>query len=151
MNPFVPINQQARSKYVRDWAATAEVGDFISYEQLAELMGATERSQVQHAVRKALLRIEEDHSKTLETIVGEGYRVGDVRAHLRGGFAYRRRASKALQRGRSKVDSVDLSQVTDPVTRQHVETLRTVFDTQQEVERRLAARVKREQRLFKLT
>lgn len=146
--PFIPTGQQARTAYVVEWAAAADIGDLITYERFAALMEVQQRSAVQGAVHRALPILERDYSRTLETIKGVGYRVADARGHLRLGGVHRRKASRSLRRGQSKVESVDLRQIRDdPELVRRLEAERVAIDDVIEANRRADDKLRRMNRL----
>jgi len=146
--PFKPVGEKARWRYVVDWAHRRPAGATVTYGRLAQLMDAPNRHIVQAAVRTALPHLERDYRRTLEVIPGVGYRVADAAGHLRQSRTQRKRATRALTRSLSKVTSVDLNKVKDPELRDEIRINARVLEDQLEAERRASQRMRRrEERL----
>lgn len=145
MSPFQPAGERARWRIVYDLLVKTETGGTVTYEQLGEALDLdpeSDRHLIQMAVRRAAAEHEVLGGRALDVVINKGYRIVHVPEHLMLARRHQRKAGKALARGRSKVDHVDLSGV-DAETRQAFEVVAQAFALQADFNRRLDLRQKK--------
>jgi len=145
MSPFVPTGDQARWRIVYDLLAKAAVNDTITYEEIGDALDLDPedgRHAIQMAVRRAAREHEVRDNRALDAVPNVGYRVVQVPEHLDLARRHQRKAGKSLERGRSKVDHVDLSGVDDD-TKRAFEVVAQAFALQADFNRRLDIRQKK--------
>jgi hypothetical protein len=145
MSPFEPAGDRARWRVVYELLAEAAVDETVTYERLGEALGldpVTGRHAIQMAVRRAAREHEVRDNRALDAVPNVGYRIVRVPEHLDLARRHQRKAGKALERGRSKVDHVDLSGV-DGDTRRAFEVVAQAFALQADFNRRLDIRQKK--------
>lgn len=148
MAPFQPAGDRARWRAVYDVLVKTATGDTVTYEALGatlDLDPAADRHLIQMAVRRAAREHEVVDSRALDAVPNVGYRIVHVPEHLDLARRHQRKAGKSLERGRSKVDHVDLSGV-DADTRKAFELVAQAFALQADFNRRLDIRQKRLER-----
>jgi hypothetical protein len=148
MSPFTPAGDRARWRTVYDLLVKAETGATVTYEALGEALRldpVAERHLIQMAIRRAAREHEVLDGRALDAVRNVGYRIVHVPEHLTLAQRHQKKAGRALERGRSKVDHVDLSGV-DPDTRRAFEVVAQAFAMQAEFNKRLDIRHKRLER-----
>jgi hypothetical protein len=78
--PFEPTGDKARRWVVYGHAKDLEPGIFISYDDLAELLGVTNRHAIQEAVSRANRELRR-RSLVLKCVIGEGYELSNYDRH----------------------------------------------------------------------
>lgn len=139
---FKPVGERARWRIVYDVLLAANVGEIITYQQLAEeldLDAKTQRHLIQMALRRAAKEYEEENHRALEAVRNVGYRVIEPHAHLRVAQMHQKKAGKSLERGHSKIVNVDLSTL-DAQTRHTFEVVGRAFSMQLDFNRRFSVR-----------
>jgi len=142
VSPFAPVGERARWRIVYDLIRKRDIGDLVSYEELADVVDldpVRDRHTIQVSVRRAARESEEEDCRALEAVPGAGYRLVEPEEHLRLARGYQRRSSRALARGRRVATHVDLSGM-DPDTRRAFEVVAEAFRMQSEFNRRLDVR-----------
>ena len=142
MSPFIPTGDHARWRIVYDLLTKAAVNDTITYEEMGEALDldpADDRHAIQMAVRRAAREHEVRDNRALDAVPNVGYRIVQVPEHLDLARRHQRKAGKSLERGRSKVDHVDLSGV-DEDTKRAFEVVAQAFALQADFNRRLDIR-----------
>jgi hypothetical protein len=145
MSPFEPSGDRARWCVVYDLLVRAAIDETVTYEDLGsalDLDPAGDRHAIQMAVRRAAREHEVKDNRALDAVPNVGYRIVRVPEHLDLARRHQRKAGKSLERGRSKVDHVDLSGV-DGDTRRAFEVVAQAFALQADFNRRLDVRQKR--------
>ena len=145
MSPFEPVGDRARWRVVYDLLVKAATDETITYEDLGDALDldpANDRHTIQMAVRRAAKEHEVKDSRALDVVPNVGYRIVRVPEHLDLAQRHQRKAGKSLERGRSKVDHVDLTGV-DGDTRRAFEVVAQAFALQADFNRRLDIRQKR--------
>lgn len=147
---FKPIAERARWRLIYDLFRKAEVGQTVTYDQMAAplaLHPVTDRHALQMAARRAGLELERADRRAVDAVRGQGYRVVQPAEILGLGKRRNRRAGRQLTRGAITTRAVDLSLVDGP-TREALETLARGFAVQGEINRRVAARQRKQDELI---
>jgi hypothetical protein len=142
MSPFVPSGRQARWKTIYDLLTTKQVGELLSYVEMAEVLRLNpvkERSVIQLAMRRAAREFEVVNKHAVSVVVNEGYRIVEYQEHLKLAQQHQRKSGKALARGQSKVVNVDFQQI-DTETRKAFEIFAAAFAAQADFMRRMDVR-----------
>jgi hypothetical protein len=145
MSPFDPVGERARWRVVYDLLAKADADETITYEDLGDALDldpVSDRHAIQMAMRRAAKEHEVKDNRALDVVPNVGYRIVRVPEHLDLAQRHQRKAGKSLERGRSKVDHVDLSGA-DPDMRRAFEVVAQAFALQADFNRRLDIRQKR--------
>jgi hypothetical protein len=120
MSPFTPVGDQARWRILYDLLVKAGVGDVVTYGAMGgalDLDPDEDRHAIQMALRRAAREYEVMDSRALEAVPNEGYRVVEPQRHLVLARQHQKKAGRSLDRGRSKVEHVDLAGVDDETRR----------------------------------
>jgi hypothetical protein len=118
------------------------VGDVVSYAEMGDALGLSpdgDRHSIQMALRRAAREYEVTDNRALEAVPNKGYRVVEPKEHLVLARQHQRKAGRSLDRGRSKVEHVDLAG-TDIETRRAFEVVAQAFALQADFNRRLDIR-----------
>ena len=145
MTPFEPKGDKARWKLIYDILLKRNVGDTITYAEMAEVLeldADADRHAIQMAVRRAAKEYESADLRALDSVPNEGYRIVEPTEHMRLARKQQKKSHKALQRGHSKVVHVDLSGL-DPDSRKAFEVVAQAFAMQMDFNRRMDIRQKR--------
>lgn len=145
MSPFTPAGDQARWRTLYDLLTKASVGQVVSYEEMGAALDLDpdgDRHAIQMALRRAANEYEKVDSRALDVVPNEGYRVVEPGEHLVLARRHQQKAGKSLDRGRSKVEHVDLSGV-DLDMRRAFEVVAQAFALQADFNRRLDIRQKK--------
>jgi hypothetical protein len=145
MAPFQPAGETARWRIIYDLLLKTATGSTITYAELGaalDLDPDDDRHIIQMAVRRAAREHEVAEGRALDVVTNVGYRIVHVPEHLILARRQQRKAGRALERGRSKVDHVDLTGV-DSETRRAFEIVAQAFALQADFNRRLDIRQKR--------
>jgi len=110
---FESHGEKSRRAMVVEALAERGEGDIITYEELAEILGESDRSICQNVVNKAKSALERLHTKALLAVPNVGYRIVLAREHLDLAKHHQQKSARALRRSRSKVVNVDMSKLTD--------------------------------------
>lgn len=93
--------------------AAAEYGEVVPYDAISEVADGVDRRGVQSLVGRVKRRLEREHSKAVEAVANEGYRVVNPSEHLRLARGHQSKSRKSLARAQSTVLHVDASKLTD--------------------------------------
>jgi hypothetical protein len=108
VTPFLPTGEQAEWKVIYDHLRAQQPGYIITFEKLDELLGRPFKNG-RGPIYRAQQELEENYSRTLSSVRGQGYRVAQAEEHLTIGLNHSRRARKQLKRGVEVVESADRS------------------------------------------
>jgi hypothetical protein len=145
MSPFIPADGVARWQIVYDLLVQAATGTIVTYEDLGKALRLDpdgERHAIQMAVRRAAREHEVKDNRALDAVPNVGYRIVTAPEHLTLARRHQRKAGRSLERGRSKVEHVDLSGL-DADTRHAFTVVAQAFALQADFNRRLDIRQKR--------
>ncbi len=145
MNAFEPVGEVARWRIIYDALKPLAVDDVLTYEDAGQLLGLdpeAERSTIQAAIRQASRTFERDDKHALVAVPNIGYRVVRADEHVVLARGQQRRASRALERGHSKVVNVDLRGLS-PEVRALTEATARAFSMQMDFNRRVDVRQNR--------
>lgn len=148
MSPFTPVGTRARWKVIYDLLTRAEVGDVITYDEMAgalDLDPDDDRHTIQMAMRRAALEHLRNEFRSVEVVRGEGYRIAETVQKLEIASRHQVRAIRQVRRGREHVVNVDLNGV-DDATRSLFEAMAWKFAQQDETIHRLDVRQRRHER-----
>jgi hypothetical protein len=124
---------------VYDLLRDTKTREILSYEKMAQALGldpVRDRQILRSAMHRAAREHEAVDKRAVEAITNEGYRVVEPEAHLDLAHRHQIRARGQLDRGRSKVENVDLNQL-DPPMRTLFLNVVEAFAIQQDQIRRL--------------
>ena len=140
-DPFQPVGERARWRVIYDLMKAAEIGDLITYEQMAAAIGQGEldRHALQMAARRAGLELERVDMRAVDAVRNAGYRVQQPEAHLGLGLRRNRRAGRQIDRGYLVTTSADLNNVSPDVAKALM-TVARGFALQREINARVAER-----------
>lgn len=145
MSPFTPRGGRARWRILYDLLVRASVGEIVGYEEMGDALGLDPDSD-RHAIQMALRRAAKEHeivdNRALDAVPNQGYRIVEPKEQLTLARRYQKKAGRSLDRGRSKVEHVDLSGV-DGDTRRAFEVVAQAFALQADFNRRLDIRQKK--------
>lgn len=145
MNTFHPVGEVARWRVIYDALKPLAVDDVLTYEDASSLLGLdpeTDRSTIQAAIRRASRTFEKADKHALVAVPNVGYRVVRADEHVVLARGQQRRASRALERGHSKVVNVDLRGLS-PEVRALTEATARAFSMQMDFNRRFDVRQNR--------
>jgi hypothetical protein len=114
--PFEPVLDRPRWSYALDLLRQHEVGETVSYEDLASAIQSDKRSVIQSAVRQAGQRLLTEDMRAIEAVPNRGYRIVQPEEHLRLSRSQGRRSQSALTKGRDVASYTDLNGM-DPAMR----------------------------------
>lgn len=133
--PFKPIAEKSRRAMLVELVESTNPGEVLTYEKLAELFDLWDKSAIQANVNGAKASVEKNTKKALEAVRNEGYRVVNAAEHHRLATHHQRKGRGQLKRAMSKVNYVDMSQLT-PDQRTVIISSRVVLAAQADFERR---------------
>ena len=113
MTAFKPLGEKSRRVMVMEEISTRDEGDIITYDELGEVLGGVDRSDVQAAVNDAKVGLEKKYSKAVVAIRNEGYRVVHAKEHLGLAQHHQRKSFRQLVKSRSKVVNVDYKKLSE--------------------------------------
>jgi hypothetical protein len=115
MNSFEPLGDRSRREILTEFFGGIEYGATVEYDRLAGMLGVdpTDRATVRGAINQSKRSIEKVHKRVLRAVRGVGYRVVDPAQHVEVAQAHHRKSVRAIRRGRSVVDNVDLARLTE--------------------------------------
>lgn len=139
----------AQWRAVYDYLVSLKVGDQVTDEELAGLLpeGAAETSW-RGAFHRAVKEMEASHKRTFARVRAVGYRMVEAREHEQLARGQHKRAKRRLAAAYSKAHSADRSRLT-PAERQRLDAIELNLAQQQQLTKRLDARVERLQRDLK--
>jgi hypothetical protein len=144
MSPFEPVGNQARWRTLYELLVNLDVDDVFTYDEMAaalELDPKRDRHALQMTVRRAAQEYETEHSRALEPVPNEGYRVVEPNEHIVLARKQQKKSHRALARGHSKVVHVDLSGL-EPDARKAFEVVAQAFAMQMDFNKRMDVRQK---------
>lgn len=142
MNQFEPLGEEARWRIIYALVQTKDVDTIVTYAEMGEALDLhpkDDRHTIQMAMRRAALESEREDKRALEVVRNQGYRIVRAEEHLRLARGQQTRAGRALVRGQSKVENVDLNGM-DPTVRKAFDIMATAFSMQADMMRRLSGR-----------
>jgi hypothetical protein len=142
MNQFEPLGSEARWRIIYALIQRKEVDQVITYAEMGdalELHPKDDRHTIQMAMRRAAVESEREDKRALEVVRNQGYRIVHAEEHLRLARGQQTKAGRALIRGQSKVENVDLNGM-DPNIRKAFDVMATAFSMQADMMRRLSGR-----------
>lgn len=126
-------------RLVYDHAATLEVGDTITYDDLDAILGRdfkASRTPIYDAIR----HLEQDSSRTLRNVQNVGYRVAQAIEHEELARHHHRKSGRSIRRAASKIASADRTQLTAE-ERRRFDDMQAQLDQQATMLRRLDTKV----------
>lgn len=140
--PFEPVGPRARWRVLYDLLAARKVGDVLTYDEMAaalDLDPSEDRQTIQLAMRRAGRELEQVDKHAVDVVVNKGYRIVEPEQQLGLAQRHRRKASRSLVRGQSKVVNVDFNLIDDE-TRKAFEIVASAFAAQLDFNRRIESR-----------
>lgn len=132
---FNPVNEISRRKQLIDLVSETDFGAVIEYDSLGEMFGLEDRRDIQSAVNSAKSSVEKNTRRALQAVPNKGYRVVDPSEHYGLAVHHQRKGRKQLRRALSKVNNVELDQLTSD-QRTAVIAARVALAAQADFERR---------------
>jgi len=148
MSPFDPVGDRARWRVIYDMLVKVPTGGILTYEAMGKELGLdpdSDRHTIQMAVRRAAREHEVCDSRALDSVPNTGYKVVHAPEHLDLARRHQRKAGRSLERGRSKVEHVDLADL-DDATQHAFRIVAQAFALQADFNRRLDIRQKKLER-----
>ena len=139
---FEPVGERPQWQIVYDRIVTMEIGDTISHDELRELLPNAPRSSRDGALMKAIRQIEDDRKRTLSNVRGVGYRMAAAAEHEGLARSKHKRAKRQLAGAQRKARSADRT-LLSPEERRRINAIEDHLGQQQQMIRRLDARVER--------
>ena len=131
---------------VYDRLAGMDVGEIVKDEELFGLLPDAPESSVRSAFYRAVRELEDANHRTLDRVRTVGYRVVDAPEHERLARGQHKKAKRRLKAANSRAHSADRTRL-NPDERRRLDAIEDHLGRQQEMVRRLDARVeKTEQR-----
>lgn len=119
--PFPPKGEVAQWRIVYHMFRDLKVSEVVGYETLAEALGVdpeTQRNRIQAAARKAGQHLLVQDNRTVEAILGQGYRVVEASRQIAMAGQQVERAVTSLDKGREMAVHVDTTSMNDVQVRQ---------------------------------
>lgn len=110
---FEQRGEKSQRTLVVELFAAAEYGATVTHGELASVLEGADVGTVRAAVNRAKRTLEVEHNKAVEAVRGVGYRVVEPSEQRRLALAHQRKSGRSLVRARSKVQHVDLSQLSE--------------------------------------
>lgn len=142
---FEPKGDRPQWQIVYDRVVDMEIGEVIKYDELHDLLPGVSRTALYGVFTQATRHIEEDRQRTFANVRTVGYRMVEAVEHEGLARNQHARAKRRLGAARRKLHSADRSLLT-PDQRRRVDALEDHVSAQQEMIRRLDARVERAER-----
>jgi hypothetical protein len=98
-------------KRVYDLFASADVDSVVTYDELDAALERDFRADGRPGLDKAVKRLEADLSRTVECVIGKGYRVVRAEEHERLARVHQRKARRQVGKAKRKVNSADRAQL----------------------------------------
>jgi biotin operon repressor len=106
MTPFVPKGDAAEWRAIYGYLVTLAPDTVVTIKKIEELLGR-DLGQNRSPVYRAIKELERNHSRTLATVRGTGYRVAQPQEHLGLSLSHSSRARRNLKRGYERSTSAD--------------------------------------------
>lgn len=142
MSPFTPAGERARWRIIYDHIRGREIGDVITYDELAEALDlepVKDRHTIQLAMRRAAAELETADKRVVDAVPNVGYRIIEPEGQLVLARRHQRKSNRSLARGRSKAENVDFNLI-PAETRKAFEVVVSAIAMQQDFNRRLDIR-----------
>lgn len=143
MTPFAPKGEIAQWRIVYRMLQQADIGQTISYEELAEALdldSKADRHRIQDATRKAAKQFLTVDDRAIEVVPNIGYRLVPAVRQIPMAGQQVDRAGKALDRGRALTTHVRMEELSEQ-ERQIVNTMALGFAQVAEWARQIGRRV----------
>lgn len=122
MTPFTAKADQAAWRTIYEHLVAMKVGELLTHSDLAELIPHIIGPE--SSLRRAILELQNAHSRTLDNVRGEGWRIAHAREHAGIARKGRQRAARQIDRSRQVVVHTRV----EDLTPQEREAHRTVLD-----------------------
>jgi alkylated DNA nucleotide flippase Atl1 len=109
---FEPIGEVSRREAVVNLFEEIPHDTVVTYDEIGTALDVSDRAIIQTAVGAAKREIERRYSKALIAVPNSGYRVVRPAEQLTLARSHQQRSAKQLKLSKSKLDHVDLSQLT---------------------------------------
>jgi hypothetical protein len=145
MPRFKPKGDRPQWQVIYDHIVGLEIGDVVKYDELHALLPNVSRTALYGVFTIAVKHVEEDRRRTFANVRSVGYRMVESVEHEGLARNQHSQAKRRLGAARRKLHSADRSRLT-PEQRRRVDALEDHVSAQQEMIRRLDARVERAER-----
>lgn len=139
---FTPIGEKSHREIVVEAFKDVSYDDVVSYEHLSEILGFDVKTSNRSAIYAAQRTLEKDYHKTLDAVVGVGYRVIRPEEHVDLANRHHKRARRQVTRAINKTASANRSVLT-ATDQARLDRVEINLKRQQKELTRLDAEVKR--------
>jgi chromosome segregation ATPase len=139
---FKPKGDHPQWQTIYDHIADMQIGDIVKDADLHNLLPDAPKGSITSAWARAVKQMEDEHSRTFARVRTVGYRMVEAAEHEDLARGQHRRAKRRLGAARRKLHSADRSLLT-PEQRRRIDALEDHVSAQQEMIRRLDARIER--------
>jgi hypothetical protein len=146
---FETVGEKPRWELIYDSLAGLDVGDVVTYEQLAEAIGQDSFEPFRSSWYKAAARWGEDHHRAFRAVNGVGYRVVDAIEHADIAKAHHRRSKRQLRKGSAALRNADRSRLSDE-EKTRFDQMQQTINRHSDLIRRLDARQARTEKAVEL-
>lgn len=140
---FEPKGDQPQWQTIYEHIADMDIGDTITDVELRKLL--PDSRSIGSAWARAVKQMEDDHRRTFARVRLTGYRMVEAVEHEGLARGQHKRAKRRLGAAHRKLSSADRARLT-PDQRKRIDALQDHVSAQQEMIRRLDARVERTER-----
>jgi alkylated DNA nucleotide flippase Atl1 len=150
---FDVIGEKPRWELIYDSLAGLDVGDVVTYEQLAAAIGVDDFEPYRSSWYKAANRFGEDNQRAFRAVNGVGYRVVDAIEHADIAKAHHRKSKRQLRKGRAVLRNADRSRLSTEDSKRfddmqatigrHEDLIRRLDVRQERTEKAVAAAAKK--------
>lgn len=128
---FEPIQEKARWVMVYDHIKDKQVGDFITYAEIATVLSLNtdsykEMQILQNSVGRARKEFLREKLRALETVKGFGYSVVETTEQMRLSANHQKKSMRSLKKSRDHVAYVDRNRLDDDTARRFENAERAV-------------------------
>lgn len=113
---FQPKGETAQWRVVYDLLSAADLGEVVTYEDMAKALGMTpkrDRYRIQAAARKAGEKLLTSDDRAVEVVTNEGYRIVSAKRQIALAGNQIERASSSLDRGKDLATHVRLDELSE--------------------------------------
>lgn len=123
--PFRPKDKIAEWRKVYEALGELQVGDVLRYDALDEILGRSflEEGARRNPIERARRELEEADHRTLQVVVGVGYRIVAPREHMTLAGSHQQRSRRQIVRAQQKLTSTEIAALNDLERRRHDEMM----------------------------
>jgi hypothetical protein len=136
---FQPVGEKPQWQMIYDGLTGLDIGDVITYERLADLLGVDDFRLHRGAWTKAANRWGSEHKRAFAPVRNVGYRVVNATEHELLARGHHRKSKRSLTRGRRMLETADRSLLSEE-DRHRFDQLEQTISRHSDLIRRLDAR-----------